>query len=85
MLERSVSTACARLTAAQTAALVSFAYNIGLAAFATSHVAAFVRARNWIAAARALLAWDHVDGVESQGLLKRRLEEAALFLEGAPV
>jgi GH24 family phage-related lysozyme (muramidase) len=40
-------------------------------------------AKNRIAAAKALLTWDHVNGVESQGLLKRRLYEAALFLEGS--
>ena len=76
-------TASVRLTLQQTAALVSFAYNAGLAAFAGSHVLAFVLAKNWIAAVRALLTWDHVNGVESQGLLKRRLYEAALFLEGS--
>jgi lysozyme len=84
-LEASVSvrTVPARLTRQQTAALVSFAYNVGLAAFAGSHVLAFVLAKNWLAAAKALLTWDHVNGVESQGLLKRRLYEAALFLEGS--
>jgi lysozyme len=84
-LENAVAlrTARASLSVQQSAALVSFAYNVGPTAFAGSHVLAFVLARNWIAAVKALLTWDHVNGVESQGLLKRRLEEAALFLEGA--
>jgi lysozyme len=84
-LESAVSrrTVSVRLSARQSAALISFAYNAGLAGFATSHVLAFVRAKNWIAAAKALPGWDHVNGVEVQGLLKRRLEEAALFLEGS--
>ena len=78
-------TAPVRLTPQQAAALVSFAYNVGARAFAGSHVLAFVLAKNWTAAVKALLTWDHVNGVESQGLLKRRLYEAALFLEGTPV
>jgi lysozyme len=79
----SVRTASALLTPQQTAALISFAYNVGVTAFGSSHVLAFALAKNWIAAVKALLTWDHVNGVESQGLLKRRLYEAALFLEGA--
>lgn len=71
-----------RLTGEQSAALVSFAYNVGMGAFASSHVLQFVLARDWLNAAKALLQWDHVAGVESIGLLKRRMEEAALFLDG---
>jgi lysozyme len=84
-LETAVSsrTAGVRLSLQQSAALISFVYNVGVPAFAFSHVLAFVRAKNWMAAAKSLLAWDHDNGVEVQGLLKRRLEEAALFLEGS--
>src|SRR5437773_9688093 len=78
----SMKTSNVHLGAQQSAALISFAYNVGVYAFATSHVLAFVLAKNWIAAVKAVLTWDHVAGIESQGLLKRRLEEAALFLEG---
>lgn len=71
-----------RPTLPQSAALVSFAYNVGTWAFANSHVLAFVLARDWLSAAKALLQWDHVNGVESIGLLKRRMAEGALFLDG---
>lgn len=70
-------------TLQQSAALISFAYNVGTWAFSTSHVLAFVLARDWLAAAKALLQWDHVNGVESIGLLKRRMAEGALFLDGS--
>jgi lysozyme len=83
-LETSVSreAPAVSLSLQQQAALISFAYNAGVHAFAHSHLLAFVLARNWIAAAKAFLEWDHVAGLEQQGLLKRRLYEAALFLEG---
>lgn len=71
-----------RLTEQQSAALMSFAYNAGLGAFGSSHVLQFVLARDWLNAAKALLQWDHVAGVESLGLLKRRMAEGALFLDG---
>ncbi|HEX3429561.1 MAG TPA: lysozyme [Rhizomicrobium sp.] len=85
-VETAVSMAVAplRLTLQQEAALISFAYNVGTFAALgpDSHVRAFVKVRNWLAAMKALLTWDHVAGVEMQGLFKRRCEEAALFLEG---
>lgn len=68
------------LAPAQAAALASFEYNTG--SLATSHLIQFVRKKNWLEAAKAFLAWDHVQGTENKGLLKRRLREAALFLEG---
>lgn len=78
----SLRTSAAALTRQQTAALISFAYNLGAGELSNSHLLAFVLARNWIAAAKAFLQFDHDKGIELQGLLKRRLEEAALFLEG---
>ena len=72
-----------RLSPQQEAALLSLGYNIGASALSTSHVMAFVRAKNWLAAAKAFLAWDHVNGIEHQGLFKRRCEEAGLFLDGS--
>lgn len=79
-----MATAPLRLSPQQEAALISFTYNVGTFGFASSHVCAFAKQRNWIAAAKVWITWDHAGGVESQGLLKRRLEEAALFLEGCP-
>jgi lysozyme len=75
-------TASIRPTGQQQAALISFAYNLGVGALRGSHLLQFVLAHNWIAAAKAFLQWDYAAGMELQGLLKRRLEEAALFLEG---
>lgn len=72
-----------KLTVQQSAALISFAYNCGEHALETSHLLQFVLKKNWIAAAKAFLEWDHDNGTELQGLLKRRMEEAALFLEGS--
>src|SRR5437016_6082480 len=79
-----IATTPVRLSRQQEAALICLAYNIGEYAFSQSHVAAFVKAGNWIAAVKAWLGFDHVSGVELRGLLKRRLEEAVLFLEGTP-
>ena len=81
-LEVILLTARLRPTEQQQAALISFEYNCGEGALKTSHLLQFVLARNWIQAAKAFLQFDHVNGTELQGLLKRRMEEAALFLEG---
>ena len=67
----------------QRAALISFEYNCGAVALAQSHLLQFVLKRNWIAAAKAFLQFDHAAGTELQGLLKRRMYEGALFLEGS--
>lgn len=70
----------------QYAALISLAFNIGLAAFKTSTVLRQHNARNPQAAADAFLMWDkaHVDGqlVELPGLLARRQQERAMYLGG---
>jgi lysozyme len=75
-------TATAYLSDQQTAALISFAYNVGLGAFGGSTLLKYVIARNWIAAAKQFIAWDKDGGNEVQGLLKRRFYEGAMFLEG---
>jgi len=64
------------------AALDSFAYNLGHGALASSHLLKCVNSGDYIGAAKAFLAWDHVGKAEVKGLLIRRLEEAALFLKG---
>jgi lysozyme len=67
------------------AALVSLAYNIGLAAFRTSTALKQHNAGNKEAAARAILLWDKatVDGekVVLPGLVTRRHRESALYLQ----
>lgn len=64
------------------AALISFAYNLGPQALASSHLLQCVNNGDYIGAAKAFLVWDHVAALEVKGLLIRRLDEAALFLRG---
>lgn len=62
-------------------ALCSFVYNVGPGGVAASTtVGRELRARNWRAAADALLAWDVAGGVHVPGLLRRRQAERVLFL-----
>ena len=69
------------------AALVSLAYNIGLAGFRRSSVLRLHNARNKPAAARAFALWNKTRQgqqlVESPGLIARRAREAALYLTPA--
>ena len=67
----------------QMAALMSFVFNLGAAAFAKSTLLTCVNNCQWLDAAREFVRWDHADGKEVRGLLIRRLEEAALFLKGS--
>jgi lysozyme len=73
------------LTDNELSALVSLAFNIGGEAFAKSTVLKLHTAGNKVAAAKAFGLWvkSHVDGklVTLSGLVSRRAEEAALYLE----
>lgn len=71
------------LSGEQYAALIAFEDNAGAGALSTSHLLAFVKAKNWLAACKAWAEWDHIKGVEILGLLKRRYLEAALFADGS--
>lgn len=71
------------LSQSQMAALISFVFNLGSGALASSHMLLLVNARDWINAAKELPKWDHVGQAEVKGLLIRRLEEAVLFLKGS--
>lgn len=71
-----------KLSAKSIAALVSFAYNLGEAALASSHMFSCVQNGDDLGAAKAFLSWDHVGQTEVKGLLIRRLEEAAIYLRG---
>ncbi len=62
-------------------ALVSFAFNVGVSAEAHSTLLGYVNARRTADAAAEFLKWDHVDGVENAGLLRRREAERSLFLQ----
>jgi lysozyme len=63
-------------------ALVSFVYNCGPGAIApTTHVGQALRAKEFGAAADALLQWNKAGGKPVPGLTRRRTAERALFLE----
>lgn len=63
-------------------ALVSFAYNAGVGAFAQSTLLRLLNARQISQAADEFLKWDKVAGKPNSGLLRRRKLERALFLDG---
>jgi lysozyme len=64
----------------QFAALVSFAYNCGTAALASSTLLKRLNAGEYQKAADEFLKWDHAGGVVVKGLTRRRQAERALFL-----
>ena len=74
------------LTDNQLSALVSFVYNVGIGAFASSTLLRKLNARDYVGAANELLRWDKgtVNGkkVVLRGLTIRRAKERAVFLKG---
>lgn len=68
----------------QFGAMVSLAYNIGLGAFRGSTVLRMHNAGNYTEAAHAFLLWDKAGGKVLAALLRRRHEEAALYLTPDP-
>ena len=65
------------LTPHRTAALVDFAYNLGPAAVCTGPVGRYIAAGNVAAGCRAMLAYDHANGVRLAGLTRRRQADYA--------
>ena len=63
----------------QFAALLSFAYNMGVGALAGSTLARLLNAGNVVGASEQFPLWDKAGGVENAGLKARRLKEQALF------
>lgn len=61
-------------------AMTSFTFNVGVGAEAHSTLVKLVNARDFAGAAAEFPKWDHVNGVPSAGLLRRRQAEQALFL-----
>jgi lysozyme len=61
-------------------ALVSFVFNIGITAFQSSMLLAFLNDKQYDSAAAQLLKWHHVGGVDSEGLKRRRQAEHDLFI-----
>jgi lysozyme len=94
LLARDVAAASAAVNACVTGAitqpqfdaLVSFAFNVGVAAFAGSTLLRDVNGGDTTAAAAAFLAWDKITQggawVASPGLAARRSAESALFADG---
>jgi lysozyme len=62
------------------AAFVSLTYNIGASAFANSETLRLFNANDPVGAALALIKWHKAGGKPLKGLLRRRLEEAMVFL-----
>lgn len=84
---KSAADAVTRLTKipladSQIAALVSFVFNLGEGALKGSALLTLVNEARFMDAAKEFLRFDHAGGLESKGLLIRRLDEAALFLKG---
>jgi lysozyme len=77
-LDRAVKT---ELTDNQWSALVCLIYNIGMLAFTNSTLLKLLNIKRYIAAGEEFLRWIKINGVPSQGLLNRRLEEKKLFME----
>lgn len=61
-------------------ALISLTYNIGASAFANSEALRLSNAGDQIGAALGIIKWHKAGGKPLKGLLRRRLDEAAVFL-----
>ena len=61
-------------------ALVSFCYNLGLAAFSQSSMLKLINAGKFLLAAEEFVKWNKAAGKEVEGLTKRRKKERDLFL-----
>jgi lysozyme len=69
------------LTDNQFAAIVSFAYNLGLGNLRSSTLLKLVNAGNMDSAADEFPKWDRAGGQVSEGILRRRNAERDLFLQ----
>ena len=72
----------AELPPARKAALVSFAYNVGVGAFCDSTLVKKLNSGDTVGACDQLLRWTKARGIEWPGLVKRRQQERQLCLEG---
>ena len=80
--ERGVLDACKREpNENQLAAMVCLAFNIGLGAFRNSTVLKMHNAGKWAEAANAFSMWKKDNGQVMAGLVRRRAEEAALYID----
>lgn len=65
-----------------TAALISFVFNLGLGTLAKSTLMRCIQQKDWPNIVQQWIRFDHAGGHDVRGLMIRRLEEAALFLQG---
>lgn len=63
----------------QFSACVSLVYNIGLGSFKSSTLLRLLNIGNMYASSLEFIKWDHANGVEVSGLLRRRIAEQKLF------
>lgn len=68
------------LTQNQFDALVSFTYNVGIGAFQNSTLLRKLNAKDYAGASNEFARWNKAGGTVSNGLIARRKEEKALFL-----
>lgn len=72
------------LTVRQRIALISFTFNCGVGALATSTLRKRLNAGEYHAAANQLLRWNKAGGAEIFGLTRRRRAERKMFLSKMP-
>jgi lysozyme len=80
-----VAKICPESTPLQHGAMVCLAFNIGLGAFKKSSVARLHKQKKYAEAAQAFGLWNKAGGKVLKGLVKRRAEEAAMYLEGCSI
>lgn len=71
------------LTDKQLGALISLCFNVPVSDLRTSLLIPAINDGRWADAVRQWVRWDHDNGKEVKGLLRRRLVEASTYLEGA--
>ena len=64
-------------------ALVSFTFNVGVGSFKSSTLLSLLNQNAYAGAAQQFLKWNHINGVENEGLTKRRQAEQAMFVGAA--
>jgi lysozyme len=79
--ENAVESACPGLNDNQFAALVSFAFNLGVAALAASTLLKYAKQKLYAKAGAEFMKWKYAAGRVLPGLVKRRAAERALFLK----
>lgn len=79
--EKTINRLRVKLTQGQFDALVSFVFNLGSGAFASSTLLKKLIAGEMVEAAMEFPKWNMAGGKRSRGLLRRRLNEALMFLD----